>query len=268
MLGQRECLNLISEDDTVLLVVYGKKGKPKKFLVKVKKGKVLHTHKGSIDLSEIIGKEWGCVIKTSKGERVEVHRPILTDYIEKIGRITQIIYPKDAGFMILKSGIKPGDTVVEIGTGSGALTMVLANFLGPSGKLYSYDIRKESLEIAEKNLKLLGISNVILKHKDAKEGIDESDVDAIFLDIPDPWEILSEVHEKLRPNGTFLAFLPSCEQVNKTVLRAREVGFGLIEIHEILDREYESDERRTRPSPWMIGHTGFIVIGRKLSKES
>jgi tRNA (adenine57-N1/adenine58-N1)-methyltransferase len=268
MLGQRECLNLISEDDTVLLVVYGKKGKPKKFLVKVKKGKVLHTHKGSIDLSEIIGKEWGCVVKTSKGERVEVHRPILTDYIEKIGRITQIIYPKDAGFMILKSGIKPGDTVVEIGTGSGALTMVLANFLGPSGKLYSYDIRKESLEIAEKNLKLLGISNVILKHKDAKEGIDESDVDAIFLDIPDPWEILSEVHEKLRPNGTFLAFLPSCEQVNKTVLRAREVGFGLIEIHEILDREYESDERRTRPSPWMIGHTGFIVIGRKLSKES
>jgi tRNA (adenine57-N1/adenine58-N1)-methyltransferase len=260
-------LDLISEDDAALLVVYGKKGKPKKFLVKVKRGKVLHTHKGSIDLSEIIGKEWGCVIETSKGERVEVHKPILTDYIEKIGRATQIIYPKDAGFMILKSGIRPGDTVVEIGTGSGALTMVLANFLGRSGRLYSYDIRRESLETAERNLRLLGIDNVVLKHKDAKEGIDESNVDAIFLDIPDPWEILPQVHERLKPNGPFLAFLPSCEQVNKTVLKAREVGFGLIEIHEILDREYESDERRTRPAPWMIGHTGFIVIGRKISRS-
>lgn len=258
----------ICEDDLVLLVIYGKKGRPKKFLVRVKRGKVLHTHRGSIDLSDLIGKEWGCVVETSKGERVEVHRPTLADHMEKIGRVTQIIYPKDAGFMILKSGIKPGDTVVEVGTGSGAFTMALSTFLGPSGRLFSYEVRKESIEMAERNIKLLGLNNVIIKHKDAKEGIEESNVDAIFLDIPDPWELLPQVHERLKPNGAFIAFVPSCEQISKTVSKAREVGFGLIEVHEILDREYESNERRTRPLPRMIGHTGFIVMGRKILESS
>ncbi len=255
------------EDDAALLVIYGKKGRPKKFLVKVKRGKVLHTHRGAIDLSSLIGKEWGCLVETSKGERVEVHRPTIADHMEKIGRVTQIIYPKDAGFMILKSGVKPGDTVIEIGTGSGAFTIALSNFLGAEGRIYSYELRKESIEIAERNIKLLRLNNVVLKHKDAKEGIDESDADAVFLDIPDPWELLPQVYERLKPNGKFVAFVPSCEQISKTVNMAREVGFGLIEVHEILDREYESDERRTRPLPMMVGHTGFIVIGRKISKE-
>lgn len=256
----------ISEGDIALLVLYGKKGRPKKFLVTVKSGKVLHTHKGSVDLSNLIGKEWGCVVETSKGERVEVHKPTIADHIEKIGRVTQVIYPKDAGFMILKSGVKPGDTVVEVGTGSGAFTIALSTFLGPEGKLYSYEVRRESLEAAERNIKLLKLNNVFLKLKDAKEGIEESNVDAVFLDIPDPWELLPQIHEKLRPNGAFIAFVPSCEQISRTVMKAREVGFGLIEVHEIMDREYESDERRTRPHPRMIGHTGFIIIGRKISR--
>lgn len=247
------------------MVIYGKKGRPKKFLVRVKRGKVLHTHRGSIDISSLIGKEWGCVVWTSKGDRVEVHRPTIADHIEKIGRVTQIIYPKDAGFMLLKSGVKPGDTVVEIGTGSGAFTIALATFLGPEGRIYSYDVRRESIEAAGRNIKILGLNNVVLKHKDAKEGIEESNVDCVFLDIPDPWELLPQVLEKLKPNRAFVAFVPSCEQISRTVNRAREVGFGLIEVHEILDREYESDERRTRPLPRMVGHTGFIVVGRKLS---
>jgi len=258
----------IREGDPALLVVYSKKGRPKKFLVKVKEGKVVHTHKGAIDLTSLIGKEWGIIIETNKGVPVEVHRPTLSDVIEKLGRSTQIIYPKDSGFILLKSGVKPGDKVVEVGTGSGALTLVLATFLGPEGKVYSYDVREKSLKMAKKNLNAFGLSNVELKLKDAKEGIDEENVDAVFMDIPDPWGLLPTVHRKLKPNGTFVAFVPSCEQISKTVLKAREVGFSLIEIHEILDREFECDERRTRPHPRMIGHTGFIILGRKIIRPS
>lgn len=258
----------IREGDTALLVVYSSKGKAKKFLVKVKKGKQVHTHKGYVDLSSIIGKEWGSIIRTNKGIPVEVHRPTLSDVIERLGRATQIIYPKDSGFILLKSGIKPGDRVVEIGTGSGALTMVLSTFLGPEGRIYSYDVRELSLKIAERNLKSLGLNNVELKLKDAKQGIDEEDLDAVLMDIPDPWELLPSVYEKLKPNGIFVAFVPSCEQISKTAVKAREVGFSLIEVHEILDREYESDERRTRPHPRMIAHTGFIVLGRKVIRPS
>ncbi len=254
----------IKEGDLALLVIYSKKGRPKKFLVKVERKKVIHTHKGTIDVGSLIGEDWGITTETSKGTLVEVHRPTLVDIVEKLGRSTQIIYPKDSGFILLKSGIKPGDKVVEIGTGSGALTLVLATFLGPEGKVYSYDIRESSIKMAKRNLDKLQLSNVELKLKDAKEGIDENDLDAIFMDIPDPWELLSLAYQKLKPNGTFVAFVPSCEQISKVVLTAKSIGFSLIEIHEILDREFECDERRTRPHPRMIGHTGFIIIGRKI----
>ncbi len=254
----------ISEGDLALLTLYGKRGRPKKFLVTIKQGKLFHTHKGTVDLGELIGKRWGVVVRTNKGVPVEVHRPTLADVIEKLGRGTQIIYPKDSGFILLKCGIKPGSKVVEIGTGSGALTLVLATFLGES-KLVTYDISERSLRVAKSNLEKMGIKNVELKLKDAKEGIDERDVDCIVMDVPDPWELLEIVHDSLKDGGVFVAFVPSCEQIPKTVLKAKSVGFSLIEVHEILDREYESDEKRTRPMPRMIAHTGFIIIGRKLS---
>ncbi len=258
----------IKEGDIALLIIYSKKGRPKKFLIKIERKKVLHTHKGAIDIGSLIGKDWGIVTKTAKGTPVEVHRPTLADIVEKLGRSTQIIYPKDSGFILLKSGIKPGDKVVEIGTGSGALTLVLATFLGPEGKIYSYDIREKSLKMAERNLSMLGLSNVELRLKDAKEGIDESDLDAVFMDIPDPWELLPLIYPRLKPNGIFISFVPSCEQISKVALAAKETGFSLIEIHEILDREFECNEKRTRPYPRMIGHTGFIIIGRKIKSSS
>ncbi len=258
----------IKEGGLALLVIYSKKGRPKKFLVKIERKKVIHTHKGTIDIGSLIGKDWGMTTETSKGVPVEVHRPTLVDIVEKLGRSTQIIYPKDSGFILLKSGIKPGDRIVEIGTGSGALTLILATFLGPEGKVYSYDIRESSIKVAKQNLNAFQLSNVELKLKDAKEGIEENNLDAVFMDIPDPWELLPMVHRKLKSNGTFVIFVPSCEQISKVVLAARNIGFSLIEIHEILDREFECNERRTRPHPRMIGHTGFIIIGRKIKSSS
>ncbi len=253
----------IKEGDLALLTLYDKRGRPKKFLVTVKAGKSFHTHKGSLNLGELIGKNWGTVVKTNKGVPVEVHKPNLSDLIEKLGRGTQIIYPKDSGFILLKCGIRPGSKVVEIGTGSGAMTLVLATFLGDS-KLVTYDISERSLRVAKANLDKLGIKNVEFKHRDAKQGIDERDLDCVIMDVPDPWEFLEVIRSSLKDGGVFVAFVPSCEQIPKTVLKAREVGFGLIEVHEILDREFEANEKRTRPMPRMIAHTGFIIIGRKL----
>ncbi len=254
----------IQEGDLALLTLYDKRGRPKKFLVKVKSGKVFHTHKGTVDLNKLIGRNWGTVIETNKGIPVEVHKPSLSDLIEKIGRGTQIIYPKDSGFILVKCGIRPDSKVVEIGTGSGAMTLVLATFL-VKNKLVTYDISEKSLRVAKSNLEKLGVKNVEFKLRDAKQGIDERDLDCVIMDVPDPWEFLAVVREALKDGGTFVAFVPSCEQIPKTVLKARELDFGLIEVHEILDRQYEVNEKRTRPMPRMIAHTGFIIIGRKLS---
>jgi tRNA (adenine57-N1/adenine58-N1)-methyltransferase len=105
---------------------------------------------------------------------------------------------------------------------------------------------------------------VELRLKDIKEGVDEKDLDAAFLDLPEPWDVTEIVKKAIKPGSPVIVFVPSFEQVKKTVVQMRKTGFGLVEVNEILIRGIESDEERTRPSTRMIGHTGFIISGRRL----
>ncbi|HIE24196.1 MAG TPA: tRNA (adenine-N1)-methyltransferase [Candidatus Korarchaeota archaeon] len=255
----------IQEGDLVLFVYKGKK-ELRKIVKRVRRGEYFHTHLGTISHDDVIGLEWGSSIKTSIGGEILVLKPTLSDFMEQIPRRTQIIYPKDAAFMIIKSGVLPGSLVVEGGTGSGSLTLCLSFAVGESGLVVSYETNKEFLKLASRNLRRFGVKNVILKNKDIRD-LDEKDVDAIFLDIGNPWDVFEQAFSALKPGGTICCFVPSYEQMRKTVLLAKDAGFGAAEIYEVLLREYEVNERRTRPKPWMIGHTGFIIIIRKIVGE-
>ena len=252
----------IQEGDLVLFLYRGKK-EFKKVVKRVRKGEYFHTHVGTVSYDDIIGLEWGSLIRTSIGGEVLVLKPTLSDLMEQIPRRTQIIYPKDAAFMIIKAGVLPGSLVVEGGTGSGSLTLCLSSAVGESGLVVSYETNKDFLKLASRNLKRFGVKNVILKNKDIRE-IEEKEVDAIFLDIGNPWDVFEQAYRALKPGGALCSFVPSYEQMRRTVLSGRESGFGAAEVYEVLLREYEVDERRTRPKPWMIGHTGFIVLMRKV----
>jgi tRNA (adenine57-N1/adenine58-N1)-methyltransferase len=235
------------------------------YLVKVEAGKTFHTHKGFIKLDDLIGKEYGSKIASSLGVQFAILKPLLRDYIMKSTRRTQIIYPKDIALIIIFSGIGPGSRVVEAGTGTGALTTALAHYVRPNGRVYSYEVRGEFLETAEKNLKRAGlIEYVELKNKDITAGIDEIDLDAVILDMATPWLVAPHACKALKPCGTFISFSPTIDQTVKTVEALKEKGFINIETVECLLRGMQIERGKTRPQTLMTAHTGYITFARKV----
>lgn len=235
------------------------------YLVKVESGKTFHTHKGFIKLDDLIGKEYGSKIASSLGVQFAILRPLLRDYIMKSARRTQIIYPKDIALIIIFSGIGPGSRVVEAGTGTGALTTALAHYVRPNGRVYSYEVRGEFLETAEKNLKRAGlIEYVELKNKDITAGIDEINLDAVILDMATPWLVVPHACKALKPCGTFISFSPTIDQTVKTVEALEEKGFINIETVECLLRGMQIERGKTRPQTLMTAHTGYITFARKV----
>jgi tRNA (adenine57-N1/adenine58-N1)-methyltransferase len=250
----------IMDGDHVLLYL----DQRRTFLIKVEAGKTFHTHKGFIKLDDIIGKEYGSTVLSSTGARFTVLRPLLRDYIMKAVRRTQITYPKDIALIIIFSGIGPGSQVAEAGTGTGALTTALAHFVRPNGRVYSYEVRGEFLETAEKNLKRAGLMEYVeLKNKDITVGIDETGLDAVILDMATPWLVVPHAYKALKPCGTMVSFSPTIDQTLKTVEALKENGFIDIETVECLMRGMQVERGKTRPQTLMTAHTGYITFARK-----
>lgn len=250
----------ISQGDNVLLYLNPRRT----YLVKIEKGKSLHTHKGYIQHDSLIGKPYGTHVKTNTGAEFIALRPALRDYIFKVQRRTQIMYPKDIALIVMFSGIGPGNKIVEAGTGAGALTTALAHYVKPTGKVYSYEIRHEFIETATKNLEKAGLSRyVIIKNKDITLGIDESNIDALVLDLATPWIVIPQAYSALKGSGAIVSFSPTIDQVVKTVEALKENGFVDIQTIECLMRGIQVEPGRTRPETLMTAHTGYITFARK-----
>jgi len=250
----------ISEGDYVLLYLDHRRT----YLVKVEGGKSFHTHRGFLQLQELIGKEYGTQIRSSIGITFVALRPTLRDHVFKTQRKTQIMYPKDIALILIFSGVGPGSQVVEAGTGTGALTSALAFYVRPTGRVYSYEIREEFLSNALRNLKRAGVSEYVeLKNKDITQGIDEREVDAVILDLATPWLVILHAYTALKGSGTLVSFSPTIDQVVKTAEALKENGFVEIETVECLLRGMQIEPGKTRPQTLMTGHTGYITHARK-----
>lgn len=237
----------------------------RQYVVKVSRGATYSFNEGVVKADDILEKNYGEFVATHIGIKLRILRPTLVDTVYRLfRRCTQVIYPKDAALIALKANIGPGSVVVEAGTGSGYLTAILAHFVYPTGVVYSYEIRREFFNVAKRNLELLGLGGcVVLKEKDVREGIDEREVDAVVLDIPDPWNALSNAYESLKNGGVLACFLPTLNQVEKTVEEARRLGYLMIESEELLERRYKVKLGESRPETRMIGHTGYLVFARR-----
>ncbi|MEM2971751.1 MAG: tRNA (adenine-N1)-methyltransferase [Candidatus Bathyarchaeia archaeon] len=253
----------IREGDYVLLYL----NQRKTFLVRVETGKTFHTHKGFIRFDDLIGKEYGSTVLSSLNIEFKLLKPLLRDYVMKALRKTQITYPKDIALIVMFSGISAGSHVVEAGTGTGALTTALAYYVKPNGKVYSYEVRAEFLETAEKNLRRTGLTDFVeLKNKDITASIDERDVDAVILDLAMPWLVVPHAYTALKPCGTLVSFSPTIDQVVKTVEALKENAFVDIETVECLLRGMQTERGKTRPQTLMTAHTGYITFARKTIK--
>lgn len=237
----------------------------KYYIITLTPGEALHTHRGVLKHDELIGKPWGSQVFSHQGSPFFLLQPSLADILVELKRQTQILYPKDIGFILTSLSIGPGQTVLEAGTGSGSMTVALAFAVGPTGRVVSYEKRPEFQNLARKNLERLGLAErVTFKLRDIAEGFDETDADAFFLDVPNPWDYIPQVRLALKSGGFFGCLLPTFNQVENLLLALRREHFAFIEVCEILLRYYKTEPTRIRPVDRMIAHTGFLIFARRV----
>jgi tRNA (adenine57-N1/adenine58-N1)-methyltransferase len=244
-------------------------GERNQIILKIEEDKNSQTVLGDINHNEIIGQPWGAQIKSNLGKILILLQPSLDDLIRDVDRTTQIMYPKDIGYVILTLGIGAGTRIIEAGSGSGALTTAMANLVGPEGKVYSYELKPKHQAFAKRNIKNFGLSDrVEFKIRNIAEGFDENGVNAVFLDLQDPENYIKQVRDALMPGGHFGCILPTTNQVSKLITELKRKNFAKIEISEMLHRYYKTSATRFRPDDRMVGHTGFLVFARKIRSLS
>jgi len=206
----------------------------------------------------------GDELKTHLGKKFKVIEANVNDFIELMERRSSIILPKDIGIVISYTGLGSGQKVLDAGTGTGSVALTLANIVGDTGKVYTYEIREDFAKLAKKNIKDFGMKNIILKNKDIKKGIKEKNLDLIFFDLPRSWEIIEDAKNALKDGGWLVFYNPYIEPVKIIHKKAKECKFKEIKTIEVITREIEIKKKGTRPRTRMIGHTGYLTFTRKI----
>jgi tRNA (adenine57-N1/adenine58-N1)-methyltransferase len=258
----------LTEGEPVLLI----DGKGRRYLVKLDRSATFGSHRGVIPHSAIIGAEDGSVVATPSGAEFQVLRPRLADYVLKMQRGAQVVYPKDIGPIVLWADIAPGMTVLEAGTGSGALTLGLLRAVGPEGRVVTVERREDHQKQAIKTIKRwFGElpDNLDMRIGEVEEAVAELGPERIVLDLPEPWHVVPEAAAHQPTGAVFASYLPTIPQVQTLVETMRDTGaFAEIEIFETLHRTWNVKGRSVRPSHTMVGHTGFVVTARRVVPSS
>lgn len=237
----------------------------KHFIFPLLPGGTYHTHRGILNHDDLIGKPWGSQVFSHQGAPFFMLQPSLADLLVDLKRSTQIMYPKDIGFILTSMSIGPGQTVLEAGTGSGSMTVALAFTVGKQGHIVTYEKRPEFQNLARKNLERLGLDpQVEFKLADIANGFAETNVDACFLDVPNPWDYVQQVRLALKPGGFFCNLVPTFNQVERLLYVLQREHFAFVEVCELLLRYYKPEPTRLRPTDRMVAHTGYLTFGRRI----
>ncbi len=237
------------------------------FIRTVTEGYRFECHFGYVDFDELVGSPFGAQVRTHLGHKMFVLVPSLDDIVTHLKREGQIIFPKDLGYIALKLGVQPGARVIEAGTGSGALTTMLAVLVGETGHVYSYERKPRMQSRAQSNLERLGLADRVTFHlADIADGFAETNAHALFLDVREPWEYLDAARAALSGAGFFGAIVPTINQVIELTEALYSGPWFNLEIEEIIRRTYKTIPARIRPDDQMIGHTGFLVFARAVER--
>ena len=247
--------------DHVLLV----DKKRRRYLIVLEPGEEFHSHNGVVAHDDLIGTTEGKTILSSRGGSFVSFRPSLAEYILKMPRGAQVIYPKDLASILMFADVFPGARILETGVGSGALSMAL---LRAGASVVGYEIREDFAKRASANVEAMLGGEVIDRYqvliRDAYKGIDNDDFDRILLDLPEPWRVTPHAAGSLKPGGIMLAYTPSIVQVSKFHKGLAENGFGLVETTEVIHRNWHVEGEAIRPNHRMVAHTGFLTYARLL----
>jgi tRNA (adenine57-N1/adenine58-N1)-methyltransferase catalytic subunit len=223
-------------------------------------------HQGVVRHADVIGKEEGVLVRTSRGGLVWAYRPRMQDYLVEAPRQSTIMYPKDIAFLLMWADVFPGARVFEAGVGTGALSTALLRAIGADGQLVSYEIRADMIEHARRTVEGFhgACANWTVRQRDVYDGIDDGPFDRVVLDLSQPWRVLEHAARAMVPGGLICSYVPNVTQVAESVQAYRSVGlFAEIETYECSFRAWEFKAPVARPLHAMIGHTGFLTFARR-----
>ncbi len=241
--------------------------KRRRYLFDLTEGEEFHSHSGVVAHDDLIGIAEGTLVRSTHGMAFTVLRPTFTDFVLKMPRGAQVIYPKDIGPILILADVYPGARVFESGVGSGALSTAL---LRAGADITGYELRDDFAERARANVgRFLGddaLGRYDVQIRDAYEGIDEADLDRVVLDLPEPWQVVPHAAGALRPGGILVAYTPSITQASRLRDALEATPFGMAETMEVLHRGWHVEGQAVRPDHRMVAHTGFLTHARLLEE--
>jgi len=245
--------------------------KGRHYALTLKAGEIYQFSGQTIAHDALIGRPDATMVTLSRGKKMLAIRPTFGDYVLKMPRGAQVLYPKDLALIPMWADVYPGARVFEAGTGSGALTMALLRAVGLRGLVVTYDVRDDFARTALLNIEryMGSVSNLVSLRKNAYEGIELLDdgipFDRVVLDLPEPWQVIPHAANALRSGGIYVSFVPTVPQVMQTVeALERTTVFAMVETFETLLRTWSVQGRSVRPDHRMVAHSGFITVARKV----
>lgn len=214
---------------------------------------------GIIRKKDLQGKDG--LVKSDQGKPLFLFEPTFPDLWELLQRGPQMVLQKDIGLILAKTGVNKDYAVVDAGGGSGSLCLSLANVCK---HITIYENNPEHYALVAKNSQVMGIKNITLKQADIYQGIEEKEIDLLTLDLPEPWKVLSSAEQALKPGAHLVVYLPNLLQVQQFLEAAKKTTITIRETVELLLRTWKIEERIMRPEFEMLGHTGFLIFGRKM----
>ena len=240
----------------------------RRYLVTLKTGETWHSHGGALAHDVLIGSPEGTEVRSATGMMFRAFRPRMADFVLKMPRGAQVVYPKDVGAILVEADVYPGSRVVEAGSGSGSMTIALCRATGPEGRVVSYDLRPEFQEQAARNVEsFFGKTPdwLELRDGDVRDVAETGEVfDRAILDLPEPWEALEALRVVLPAGGIVCGYLPTINQVQQLVLALERASYEHLETFEVLHRSWHVTARSVRPDQRMVAHTGFVTVARRI----
>jgi len=260
----RKYPHMIQDQDLAFIIDLREKA----HIVKIESGKKFETHRGYLNYDAIIGKPWGSILHSSIGHPYLIVQPSTADLIRHIKRSSQVIFPKDSAYILMRLNIRPGSRVLESGCGSGGLTLALATAVGREGRVYSQEIREDFIALTRRNMQRVGLAEqCTFIHGDGTQGFQVPEkVDAVFLDMPEPQTCVKQARAVLSDGGFFGSLVPTADEVQELLRALEDADFGLIDVEEIITRNYKTVADRLRPRDRMIAHTGYLIFARAVIK--
>ncbi len=258
-----------------LVILLSPRGKRKLF--RLEEGKRHESQDGFLTSETLLEANFGDEVYTNLNYPFRVQEPQLYDLIMGIKRQTQIMYPKDMAYIMMKLSVGEGRTILEAGSGSGGFTIALSWMAGQTGTIHSFEAREEFHKLAKKNVAWAGVGqNVRFHNRDIANGfgLNESEIldgkkaDALFLDVRTPQDYLDHALEALKPGAPIAFLLPTVDQVSTLLFALEKKEFEETEVCEILVRPWKPVPDRLRPADRMAAHTGFLVFTRNQKRSA